>query len=94
MAYKQFPTDIYTKGFVITPSDTVNIAADTNNADDVAFVYLHNTAADAACKVILAGMPDDTSVVVWLLRGQTTRFAVKRVFATGTTPPAGLIGMY
>jgi len=95
MAVKQFPTDLYTKGFAIQPSDTVNIAGDSNNTEDVAFVYLHNTAADASCRVLLAGMADDaTPVTVWLLRGEVTKFAVKRVFNTTPTPPAGLIGLY
>ena len=96
MAVKQFLELQAVKGFAITPSDTVDIKDDTANTEDVAFVYLHNVAASATCRVLPAGDKNAVPVplTVYLTQGQVFPLAVRRVYATTPTPPAGLIGLY
>ena len=90
-----YPSLQASNGFVITPSDTVNIVSDAANLEGVGAVYLHNVAASALCKVLPASQTGTVvPLTVYLIQGQVFPLAVKRVYATGTTPPAGLIGLY
>jgi hypothetical protein len=94
MAYKQFPVEQATKGFLVTPSDTVNIKEDAANLEDVAFVYLHAVSGSGAVKVLLAGMADSaTAVDLYLIQGVTSPHLVKRLLAT-PTPPTTVSGVY
>jgi hypothetical protein len=90
MALKQVQTLFYTDGFPITASDTVDVSGDANNTKGYTFVYLQNVAAGATCRVMTV---DGTTLTIYLPQGQIVPLAVKRVFATTPTPPAGLIGL-
>lgn len=98
MAYKNFPNVQASKAFAITASDTVDVKDDAANLDDVPFVYLHNVAASCTCRVLPAGQPkssgSEVPVTIYLTQGQVFPMAVRRVFATTPTPPAGLLGLY
>ncbi len=91
-----YPSLQASNAFVVTPSDTVDVKSDANNVEGATSVYLHNVAASALCKVLPAGEHGATPVpqTVYLIQGQIFPLAVRRVYATGTTPPAGLIAMY
>lgn len=95
MAYKQFLTPQGTKGFLVTPSDTVDIKADAANFDDVAFIYPHAVSGSGAARVLLAGMaPTDTPVQIYLVQGITSPHACSRIFLTTPTPPTTITGIY
>lgn len=84
------PQGTFQDAFAITASDTVNISGDAGNTKGYKTVFLHNIAAGATCRVLPAD--SDTPVTIWLPQGITSTLAVKQVFATTPTPPAGLLG--
>lgn len=80
--------------FPITPSDTVNIVDDAGNTQDYPHCYVMNVAAGATVRVLPAGAPDDqTPVTIYIPQGGVSALAVKRVYATTPTAPAGLVGL-
>jgi len=79
--------------FAITPSDTVNIVSDAGNVQGYTHCYPMNVSAGATVRVIPAGSITDTPVTIFIPQGGISPLAVKRVFNTTPTPPAGLIGM-
>jgi hypothetical protein len=79
--------------FAITPSDTVNIVGDAGNVQAYTHCYVMNVAAGATVRVIPAGSITDTPVTIYIPQGGVSPLAVKRVFNTTPTPPAGLIGL-
>lgn len=52
-----YPSPQASDGFLITPSDTLNIKDDPNNYRRVESVFLHNIAAGATVRVMPAGKP-------------------------------------
>lgn len=91
-----FPSIQASNAFVIQPSDTVDIKSDSNNVEQANFVYLHNVATDATVRVLPAGEHGETPVpvTIFLPQGSVFPLAVRRVYNTTPTPPAGLLGLY
>lgn len=79
--------------FAITPSDTLDIVSDAGNVQGYTHCYVMNVAAGATVRVIPAGSITDTPVTVYIPQGGILPLAVKRVFNTTPTPPAGLIAL-
>jgi hypothetical protein len=79
--------------FAITPSDTLNVVSHAGNIQGYTHCYLLNVAAGATVRVIPAGSITDTAVTIYIPQGGVSPLAVKRVFNTTPTPPAGLIGL-
>jgi hypothetical protein len=88
-----FPAEQFNHAFAVTPSDTVDIKDDENNVNNASHVFLHNVSAGATVRVLPAGN-STTAVTIYIPQGGTSNLAVKRVFATTPTPPAGLIALY
>ncbi len=81
-------------GFTITPSDTVNVVSDPNNVNLYGHVFLHNVAAGATVRVLPADAPDtQTPITIYIPQGGISDLAVKRIYNTTPTPPAGLVGL-
>lgn len=81
--------------FIITPSDTVDIVADPNNLKLYKTVFVHNPSAGATVRVLPAdgGKDNNTPVTIYIAQGDVFPMAVRRVYNTSPTPPAGLIGL-
>lgn len=79
--------------FDITPSDTVDVVGDANNLKLYKAVYVHNIAAGATVRVLPAdgGKDNATPVTIYIPQGGTSSIAVRRVYNTTPTPPAGLV---
>lgn len=87
---KQFKLEQPTKAFVIQPSDSVDIESDTNNLDDVPFVYVcNNTATGGIARVIPAGQRlssgNQVPVDIYIPAGYTHPMPVRRVYSTALT---------
>lgn len=79
--------------FAITPSDTVDIVSDAGNVQGYTHCYVMNVAAGATVRVLPAGNITGTAVTVYIPQGGVCPLAVRRVYNTTPTPPAGLIGL-
>lgn len=79
--------------FAITPSDTLDIVSDAGNVEGYTHCYVMNVAAGATVRVIPAGSITGTAVTVYIPQGGVCPLAVRRVFNTTPTPPAGMIGL-
>lgn len=79
--------------FAITPSDTLDIVSDAGNVDGYTHCYVMNVAAGATVRVMPAGSITATPVTVYIPQGGVCPLAVRRVYNTTPTPPAGLIGL-
>lgn len=79
--------------FAITPSDTVDIVGDAGNVEGYTHCYVMNVAAGATVRVLPAGSISGTPVTVYIPQGEVCPLAVRRVYNTTPTPPAGLIGL-
>ena len=90
-----FPALQASNAFVVQPSDTVNISGDSNNTEGVQHVFLHHTGVSGTVRVLPAGQTGtEVPQTVYLTQGQVLPLAVKRVFATGPSAPAGIVAFY
>lgn len=89
----KFPAPQADYAFVVQPSDTVAIKADTNNDLDAEFCALYYGGAAAAnIAVIMASEPASDVVVFQNVQpGSTLPVAVRMVRNTDTTAAAGTI---
>lgn len=94
MAKRAIVGDVtFEDAFAITPSDTVNIVSDAGNVQGYTHCYPMNVAAGATVRVLPAGTITDTPVTIYIPQGGVSPLAVKRVYNTTPTPPAGLVGL-
>jgi hypothetical protein len=81
-----FPAIQGDDGWIITPSDTINVKDDPNNPGDYEFVFLHNPSITDAIsvRVLPAAAPDDDdrAIDVGIAATGTCPIAVKRIYAT------------
>lgn len=88
-----FPQLQSSYAYVIQPSDTVDVKDDTNNLYDSPVIFVHNPAASGLVKVLPAASKTEVPVSIYVVQGTTFPLAVRRVYNTSPTPPAGLIGL-
>lgn len=91
-----FPALQASDGFVITPSDSADVASDANNVEGARFVFLHNPSPGGSVRVLFAGTKGDAPVAktIYIEQGAVFPAAIRRVYATAPVPPSGLIGLF
>ena len=95
MAKKAIPSLQASDAFAITPSDTLDVKSDPNNATNLyAFCYVHNPSAGATVRVDTV---EGTTVTMYVAQGQILGdqlpLQVRRIYNTTPTPPANLIAL-
>lgn len=88
-----FPSLQADDGFVLTPSDSLNVVSDPNNSIQLyQFVYVKNNSATAGSVKVTT--VHGTDLTLYINAGAIEPIAVRRVWSTGTTatPLIGYVG--